>query len=68
MSEPRLFDTFKVGDKVAHITLGDGIVREIGSEVCVFYGERGPTGKYDHRWFELHPNFLFHRSSRKPRP
>lgn len=60
-------EDFKVGEAVAHISLGDGVVtgRPEG-EVCVTYPGRGmkrtATGRYDRRWFELHPGYLFHRS------
>lgn len=61
------FEDFKVGESVAHINIGDGHVSAIeDGHVCVTYDrkdarEKPFTGKYDHRWFELHPAYLFHR-------
>lgn len=57
------FEDFRVGQKVAHVRLGDGRVSEVTPEyVSVRYDDK-TLGEYDHRWFELHPTFLFHRSA-----
>lgn len=75
------FQKFIPGDHVAHISMGNGIVQpreympsakfnEMELVVTVKY-ERGPgyIGKYDARWFELNPRFLFHRiESTTPTP
>jgi len=61
-------ERFKIGDEVAHITMGDGqVVSHEDGCVLVRYLPRhglrpGPLGKYDAVWFATHPNFLFHRS------
>lgn len=61
------FDDFKPGERVAHITVGDGVVTAI-EDGCVYVQYDRPvikgkpfTGAYDRRWFEIHPTFLFHR-------
>lgn len=67
-------ERFQVGDRVAHISLGDGVVtaRE-PSHVQVTYDEKykkeivSVGGKhivqnYDAAWFVRNPKFLFHRS------
>lgn len=65
------FDGFHVGDEVAHITVGDGIVRAVeNGEVVVEFARRDKKGRhsigrYDRRWFELHSTYLFHRSSKR---
>lgn len=59
--------TFKVGERVSHIGMGDGVVTSTDNdEVCVTYSRRAHggktiTGRYDRRWFEMHPGYLFHR-------
>lgn len=54
---------FKQGDRVAHISLGDGVViRSTVDSVHVRYQQC--TGIYDARWFELHPTWLFHRHTK----
>lgn len=62
-------EKFLVGDRVAHITAGDGIVtaHEDGCVVVTYDAlsgkKRKPTvGKYDANWFRINPSFLFHRS------
>lgn len=59
-------ERFKPGDRVAHITLGDGVVlRNAVDGVHIRY--QNCEGIYDARWFELHPTWLFHRHT-KPVP
>jgi hypothetical protein len=64
------FDNFKTGERVAHISCGAGVVTAADEEfVHVTYDQtnakgRHWTGKYDRRWFELCPNYLFHRTAR----
>lgn len=60
------FDDFRRGDRVAHITLGDGVVTEVNDTVHVVYHQkvagRLVHGTYDRRWFDTNPKFLSHRS------
>ena len=53
---------FHVGDNVSHISAGDGIVVAASLD-GVHVQFRGYIGKYDARWFELHPHYLFHRGT-----
>lgn len=64
------FEQLQVGQRVAHVDLGDGTVTEVTeAHVTVRFDRlhqvrRDPVlGVYDRRWFELHPNYLFFRSS-----
>lgn len=63
------FEDFKVGEHVAHISQGDGVVTAVDDSVHVTYRPKGVNsgkplrGIYDRRWFELHPNYLFHRNT-----
>jgi hypothetical protein len=53
---------FKAGDRVSHLTAGEGVViRSDATHVEVRY-QRG-TGIYDANWFRLHPRLLFHRGT-----
>lgn len=54
---------FKPGDRVAHITVGDGVVIA-GEPDVVTVRYQKLTGIYDARWFELNPTFLFHRHTK----
>ena len=61
---------FAAGDRVAHIRQGDGIVMQTGDIVIVVFdkklkNDRSIIGKYDRRWFELYPKYLFHRTVTK---
>ncbi len=49
-----------VGDEVAHIRLGDGLITSIDDKgVHVAYSKNGCQGLYDQKWFEMYPNYLF---------
>lgn len=57
----------KVGDKVVHANVGNGIVTNIENDtVYVLYEtpqfKTNAKGEYDRRWFELHPDLLTHRT------
>ena len=56
-------DDFRSGERVAHVTLGDGVVDPVEGGVVVVHYKTGVIGKYDRRWFELNPRFIFHRSA-----
>lgn len=68
-------ERFQVGNKVAHISLGDGLVTAREPErgiITVTYGKKytapaALAGKnivqnYDAAWFVRNPKYLFHRS------
>lgn len=55
------FDDFHPGDRVAHISLGDGTVQSASYSIVVVRYDNKAIGQYDRRWFELHPRYLFHR-------
>lgn len=60
-------EELNVGDKVAHITLGDGIITSIEEDgVHVTYERKSngenESGIYDQNWFRLNPKYLFKRS------
>lgn len=62
------FDDFKVGECVAHISNGDGVVTAVDDCVRVLFDRKTDkgmhwVGAYDRRWFELNPKVLFHRST-----
>lgn len=60
-------EDFYEGQRVAHITIGDGyVVSKNDNSITVRYDRKDTEKKraegiYDKRWFELHPNYLFHR-------
>lgn len=61
------FDSFKVGDRVAHIVIGDGTVTSVAGAVYVKFDRitakgRHVEGVYDPTWFRLYPGRLSHRS------
>ncbi len=62
------YEDCDAGQRVAHITCGDGVITVIeNGEVCVIYdrvinGER-VRGRYDRNWFRIHPKYLFHRNA-----
>jgi hypothetical protein len=63
------FEDFKHGDSIAHITAGEGQVTRIEDDcvVVTFDGTQRTgrfSGRYDHRWFELHPHYLVHGHTR----
>lgn len=48
---------FKAGDRVTHITVGDGVVTRCGNgQVEVRF--QNLVGIYDNNWFGLHPGWL----------
>lgn len=53
---------FRVGERVAHITNGDGVVVVSDDEDVRVKYDNGSLGIYDDVWFYHHPKFLFHRS------
>jgi hypothetical protein len=59
MSEP---DDFATGDRVHHVTMGDGIVIE-ASHHAVRVRYEDATGIYDATWFARYPNDLVRRSN-----
>ena len=52
---------FRRGDRVSHITVGDGVVIGDGNLIVVQYQHL--VGKYDANWFKVNPHFLFHRGT-----
>jgi len=64
-----------VGDKVAHVSCGDGVV--IGNDgLCITVRFPRPPGAskghdavgiYDANWFRVNPKYLFHRDT-TPQP
>jgi hypothetical protein len=64
------FERFQVGDEVAHITLGDGIVTaNTGDEIQVTYSmskSARAVATYNASWFKTNPRFLFHRGEITP--
>jgi hypothetical protein len=53
----------KVGDKVAHIGMGDGVITSIEEDGVHVTYERGRTiGIYNENWFKKYPKYLFKRS------
>jgi len=69
---PQMLKRFQLGDQVAHIRLGDGLVTARTPEtVTVTFARRGGNGQhvvgcYDAIWFETNPTWLFHRGERAP--
>jgi hypothetical protein len=65
------FDTFRKGDRVAHVTVGNGVVTIAdGKRVHIQFDRIARDGKpvigvYDRQWFELHPAYVFHRAGEK---
>lgn len=62
-------EDFAIGDRVAHISLGDGAVIQVGENVHVQFDRLASKGRhiigiYDRAWFQMHPNSLFHRTSK----
>lgn len=56
------FKRFRPGDRVAHISAGDGVV--VSSQPGVVQVQfQNFVGKYDKLWFDLHPSYLFHRGT-----
>ena len=64
------FEDFSIGDHVAHISLGDGVVTATDREsVYVAFARKQEKGRnlrgiYDRDWFRIHPNYLFQRSAK----
>lgn len=63
---------FRVGDRVAHIRMGDGVVvSDDPSLIAVKFDHKTRNGQhsmgfYDPNWFRINPHFLFHRSASTP--
>lgn len=59
------FKKFTKGDRVAHISGGDGVV--IGNDgndgKAIKVQFQRAVGIYDQLWFDLHPGWLFHRGT-----
>lgn len=53
---------FKVGQRVAHVHMGNGVVTEDGGILRVKYDEWAGVCAYNAQWFRDHPRYLFHRT------
>ena len=62
-------EDFLAGQRVAHISVGDGtVISNDGKTVCVTFdrltrSSKPIMGEYPYVWFEQHPNWIFHRTN-----
>lgn len=55
---------FKPGQRVAHISMGDGTVSAVDARgVHVRFDKWKSEGVYDENWFRHYPTYLFHRTA-----
>ena len=58
------FKKFQFGDRVAHISMGDGVVTLNNGEYILVKFQRGNvTAEFDAGWFANYPRYLFHRGT-----